>query len=88
MSVVPLPFCLCEERFRFTGFDIDPYKVENLNRGGSYIVRIPGAQIQQAQQSGFVATGDYARIAQMDVVIICVPPRIRLHCHCYRPLAI
>jgi UDP-N-acetyl-D-glucosamine dehydrogenase len=46
MSVVPLPFCLCEERFRFTGFDIDPYKVETLNRGGSYIVRIPGAQIQ------------------------------------------
>lgn len=88
MSVVPLPFCFVKSAFRFSGFGIDPYKVETLNRGGSYIVRIPGAQIQYAQQSGFVGTGDYARIAQMDVVIICVPPRIRLHCHCYRPLAV
>jgi UDP-N-acetyl-D-glucosamine dehydrogenase len=46
MSVVPLPFCFVKSAFRFSGFGIDPYKVETLNRGGSYIVRIPGAQIQ------------------------------------------
>jgi hypothetical protein len=65
MSVVPLPLLSCEERFRFSGFDIGPDKGEALNRAGSYIVRIQGAQIQQARQSGFVAAGDYARIAQM-----------------------
>ena len=70
---LPLSLLFSEERFRVTGFDIDPHKVETLNRGGSYIVRIPGAEIQRAQQQGFAATEDYAQIAQMDVVIICVP---------------
>ncbi|HEY6445222.1 MAG TPA: nucleotide sugar dehydrogenase [Acidobacteriaceae bacterium] len=70
---LPLSLLFSEQRFRVTGFDIDPRKVETLNSGGSYIVRIPATEIQLARQSGFIATEDYARIAQMDVVIICVP---------------
>ena len=70
---LPLALLFSEERFKVTGFDIDPRKVETLNRGGSYIVRIPGPEIQAAQQSGFRATADYSEIARMDVVIICVP---------------
>ncbi len=38
---LPLALLFSEERFRVTGFDIDPRKVEILNQGGSYIVRIP-----------------------------------------------
>ena len=70
---LPLALLFSEERFSITGFDIDARKVETLNRGGSYIVRIPGTEIQAAQKSGFTATADYSQIAQMDVVIICVP---------------
>jgi UDP-N-acetyl-D-glucosamine dehydrogenase len=70
---LPLALLFSEERFRITGFDIDSRKVDSLNQGGSYIVRIPGTEIQMAQQSGFTATADYGQIAQMDVVIICVP---------------
>src|ERR1022692_2745232 len=70
---LPLALLFSEERFAITGFDIDPGKVETLNRGGSYIVRIPGTEIQSAQRNGFRATVDYSQIAQMDVVIICVP---------------
>ena len=70
---LPLALLFSEERFSITGFDIDAGKVDTLNRGGSYIVRIPGAEIQSAQKHGFTATVDYSRIAQMDVVIICVP---------------
>jgi UDP-N-acetyl-D-glucosamine dehydrogenase len=70
---LPLALLFSEERFKVTGFDIDSRKVDTLNRGGSYIVRIPGTEIQAAQQSGFWATADYSEIAQMDVVIICVP---------------
>src|SRR6202034_1041809 len=70
---LPLSLLFSEERFRVTGFDIDPRKVETLNTGGTYIVRIPGAEIQQARRNGFAATEDYGQIAQMDVVIICVP---------------
>ncbi len=70
---LPLALLFSEERFSVTGFDIDSSKVDTLNRGDSYIVRIPGAEIQSAQKHGFNATSDYSRIAQMDVVIICVP---------------
>ena len=70
---LPLALLFSEEHFAITGFDIDPVKVETLNRGGSYIVRIPGKEIQSAQKSGFIATADYSQISQMDVVIICVP---------------
>src|ERR1039458_1824723 len=62
-----------------TGFDIDSGKVNTLNRGDSYIVRITGSEIQSAQKNGFSATGDYSRIAQMDVVIICVPTPLNNH---------
>src|SRR5262249_15229674 len=44
-----------------------------LNSGKSYIVRILPEEIQAAQQSGLKATSDYAKIAEMDAVIICVP---------------
>ena len=70
---LPLALLFSEERFAITGFDIDPHKVKTLNQGSSYIVRIHGADIQSAQNSGFAATADYSQIAKMDVVIICVP---------------
>jgi len=70
---LPLTLLFSEERFPVTGFDVDQKKVAALNSGGSYIVRIPGTEIQAAQRNGFRATAQYAEIAQMDVVIICVP---------------
>jgi UDP-N-acetyl-D-glucosamine dehydrogenase len=70
---LPLALLFSEQRFAVTGFDIDNQKVRTLNAGGSYIVRIPGTQVQEAQRSGFCATADYSEIAKMDVVIICVP---------------
>ena len=70
---LPLALLFSDERFPVTGFDVDMKKVETLNAGGSYIVRIPGTQIQAAQLSGFNATADYGRIAEMDAVLICVP---------------
>src|SRR5271166_1056936 len=70
---LPLALLFSDRRFRVTGFDIDPVKVAALNSGGSYIVRIPATEIQSAQQRGFCATSNYADIAEMDVVAICVP---------------
>jgi UDP-N-acetyl-D-glucosamine dehydrogenase len=76
---LPLALLFSGERFRVTGFDIAPDKVNILNAGGSYIVRIPPAAIQAAQQAGFSATSDYSRIAEMDAVIICVPTPLNEH---------
>lgn len=70
---LPLALLFSAERFRVTGFDIAADKVEALNSGGSYIVRITPQSIQEAQKSGFHATSDYSQIAEMDAVIICVP---------------
>jgi UDP-N-acetyl-D-glucosamine dehydrogenase len=70
---LPLALLFSEERFKITGFDIDARKVDILNKGGSYIVRIPESEIQLARQNGFKATADYGEISQVDVIIMCVP---------------
>jgi UDP-N-acetyl-D-glucosamine dehydrogenase len=70
---LPLALLFSGEGFRVTGFDIEPAKVDKLNAGGSYIVRILPESIQEAQKSGFRATSNYADVAEMDAVIICVP---------------
>jgi UDP-N-acetyl-D-glucosamine dehydrogenase len=76
---LPLALLFSEQKLRVTGFDIDPVKVETLTRGGSYIVRIPETEIQAAIANGFMATSDFAGIADMDVVIICVPTPLNDH---------
>jgi UDP-N-acetyl-D-glucosamine dehydrogenase len=70
---LPLTLLFSEQRFCVTGFDVDTKKVEALNSGGSYIVRIPGSDIVKAQGSGFRATSAYTEIFEMDAIIICVP---------------
>jgi UDP-N-acetyl-D-glucosamine dehydrogenase len=76
---LPLVLLFSEEQFRVTGFDIDAKKICTLTEGGSYIVRIPETEIQAAQARGFTATSDYSHIADMDVVIICVPTPLNDH---------
>ncbi len=70
---LPLTLLFSEQRFRVTGFDVDASKVEALNSGGSYIVRIPVSEIVKAQAAGFRATDAYIEIADMDAIVICVP---------------
>jgi len=70
---LPLVLLFSEQKFAITGFDIDNSKVDSLNSGKSYIVRITPTEITDARSSGFKATTDYAKIADMDAVIICVP---------------
>ena len=76
---LPLALLFSSERFRVTGFDVEPVKVSTLNAGGSYIVRILPSEIKEAQRAGFLATADYSQIAQMDAVIICVPTPLNEH---------
>ena len=70
---LPLALLYTEQKVRVTGFDIDQRKVTTLTQGGSYIVRILPSEIQQARAQGFEATSDYARLTEMDAIIICVP---------------
>ena len=70
---LPLALLYSEQRFPVTGFDIDPRKVAALDRGETYIFRIPATEIQQARSRGFTATSDYSQLTRMDAIIICVP---------------
>jgi len=70
---LPLALLFSDQKFSVTGFDIDDRKVETLTKGGSYIYRIRSEEIQTAKAQGFSATSDYARLVEMDAVIICVP---------------
>lgn len=59
--------------YRVLGFDIDPAKIDALNAGQSYIEHISSEKVAAATQSGFAATADFSRIAEVDAVILCVP---------------
>ncbi len=76
---LPLALLFSEQQFPVTGFDIDPVKVNTLNAAGSYIVRIPGAEIAAAQRAGFHATAEFTAVHTMDIVIICVPTPLSEH---------
>jgi UDP-N-acetyl-D-glucosamine dehydrogenase len=70
---LPLSLLYSEQKFQVTGFDIDERKVSTLRQGGSYIHRIEASDIKKAREQGFDATSDYARLKDMDAIIICVP---------------
>jgi UDP-N-acetyl-D-glucosamine dehydrogenase len=71
---LPLALRFAEVGHRVMGFDTDPVKVEALNAGRSYIGHIPTTKIQQHVLSKhFAATADFARLREMDAVLICVP---------------
>jgi UDP-N-acetyl-D-glucosamine dehydrogenase len=76
---LPLVLLFSEQDFTITGFDIDRKKIDVIERGGSYIVRIPETEIQAAKNKGFTATSDYSKIANMDAIIICVPTPLNDH---------
>jgi UDP-N-acetyl-D-glucosamine dehydrogenase len=76
---LPLALLFTEEGFRVTGFDIDTNKVDVLASSRSYMCRVPETEISLARDRGFEATADFARIADMDIVVICVPTPLNDH---------
>ncbi len=76
---LPLSLLFSEAGFVVTGFDIDLKKVDDLEAGRSYIYRIPHTEIQAARERGFRASSDLSRLADQDVVILCVPTPLTEH---------
>ena len=76
MGYVGLPLVreFCKAAFHVVGFDIDAAKIEKLNAGKSYIEHIPSEMIARLVKAGqFEATAEFARLADVDAIIICVP---------------
>ena len=71
---LPLSLQFARSGVKVVGLDIDPAKVEMLNRGESYIRHICAESIQAEAKAGrFTASTDFSLIANTDAVIICVP---------------
>jgi UDP-N-acetyl-D-glucosamine dehydrogenase len=75
---LPLAVEFARAGFKVTGIDIDAAKVEALNRGESYIQDIPTSVLGPLVKAGKIkATTDFAVVAGLDTINICVPTPLR-----------
>jgi UDP-N-acetyl-D-glucosamine dehydrogenase len=74
---LPLARAFAGAGFSVHGFDVDQNKIDQLNRGESYLKQIPGDWILERKKAGkFNATSDFRSLRQMHAIIICVPTPI------------
>ena len=75
---LPLAAELAMAGFHVTGFDVDAWKVAELNAGRSYIPDVPTADLAGVVASGhFLATTDMSTLSDMDCIDIAVPTPLR-----------
>ncbi|GIV90764.1 MAG: UDP-N-acetyl-D-glucosamine dehydrogenase [Chloroflexus sp.] len=60
--------------FRVLGFDVSPTRVEQVNRGESYIGDVSSTALAALREAGRIeATTDMRRMSECDILVICVP---------------
>ena len=75
---LPLAVEFAGAGFCVTGIDIDLSKVEAVNRGDSYVQDVPTSVLKPLVEAGKIrATADFAAVAQLDTINICVPTPLR-----------
>lgn len=71
---LPLAMAIATGGYHVVGFDIDPAKVKDLNKGVSYIGAVNGEDLGDKVRAGrFRATDRFEELATCDVLVICVP---------------
>ncbi len=78
---LPLLIEFSRRGFPVIGFDIDDAKVAALKAGESYIRHIPAASVAEVYTADkrADATSDFARVAECDALLICVPTPLTKH---------
>ncbi len=76
---LPLVAALSDRGFRVIGLDTDATKVDRLRAGTTYIEHIPDAAIAAMLERGFEPTTDFARAADCDAILVCVPTPLTAH---------
>jgi len=75
---LPLAVEMARAGFTVVGIDLDPRKVQAINRGESYIQDVPTSDVAEFHRLGRLsASTDPAVIATLDTVNICVPTPLR-----------
>jgi len=77
---IPLALTAAKAGFKVLGFDIDKARVEQINRGESFIKHIPADLIANAvMEKTFQATAEFGRLDEPDAILICVPTPLTRH---------
>ena len=77
---LPLAAAVAGAGFPVIGLDVDPAKVAMLNEGRSYIRHLGDAAVARLRAGGrFEASADFDRLAEADIVVICVPTPLDRH---------
>jgi UDP-N-acetyl-D-glucosamine dehydrogenase len=75
---MPLAVVFAEKGFNVLGIDPDPRKVDTFNKGISYIQDVPTETVARLRDACKLnMTADFAALAEMDAVSICVPTPLR-----------
>lgn len=75
---LPLAVVLAEAGYQVTGVDLDQFKVDQLNRGVSYIEDVETSLVSRLVKAGSLrATADFSAVKDADAVSICVPTPLR-----------
>ena len=77
---LPLARAFCHQKIHVVGFDIDQEKIDTIEKNQSYIKHIGDDAIREMRADGlFNVTTDFSQIADVDVIIICVPTPLSKH---------
>ncbi|MEK6320709.1 MAG: nucleotide sugar dehydrogenase [Acidobacteriota bacterium] len=75
---LPLAVEFARGGLKVIGFDVDPSRVDAINKGRSYIPDVPTEMVAALVERGkFSAATDFSHLAETDAVIICVPTPLR-----------
>jgi UDP-N-acetyl-D-glucosamine dehydrogenase len=75
---LPLAMEFVRAGFMVHGIDLNPERVDCINRGISHVLDVPSETLQAAARSGkFKAYPGYSIVSDLDCVIICVPTPLR-----------
>jgi UDP-N-acetyl-D-glucosamine dehydrogenase len=75
---LPLIVEFCQNGFKGIGFEVDGRKIDEINAGRSYIVDVSSEAVEKCRtEEKLAATKDFSKLADCDVIIICVPTPLR-----------
>ena len=77
---LPLILAFSVKGYRCIGFDIDQSKIDHIKAGRSYTDHIDSSSLKSGVDASLIdATTDFASIADVDAIIMCVPTPLDQH---------
>lgn len=77
---LPLAVEKAKAGFKTVGVDVQPEKVDMVNRGENYIGDVVNEDLEKLVSDGMIeASTDFSRISECDFVAICVPTPLDVH---------